>query len=180
MMRRSIAYLVPVLFLLAAALAAALAATPAAAHEKATVAITRADCARLVAHVPGPDVAYQPGVDVYGREVAPADLGGAPRIELPETIFIAIEVDLLERFGIPENPPPLDADVPPPLDADVPAPLDADVPAPLDADVPPLFDADAEMGWVVYQDGRFTFNGQPLQDEAQAGLAARCQEIVRQ
>ena len=149
MMRRSIACLAPAPFLLAAALAAA----PAAAHEKAAgpttrVAITRADCARLVEHVPGPAVAYQPGVDVYGREVAPADLDGAPRIELPETILIDIEVDLQARFGTPENEV--------------------------------LFDPDAELGWVVYQDGRFTFNGQPLQDEAEAELAARCQEIVRQ
>ncbi len=152
-----IACLAPALYLLSAALAATLAATPAAAHEKATVAITgvaitrvaitRADCARLVAHVPGPDLAYEPGVDVYGREVAPADLGGAPRIELPETIVIDIEVDLLQRFGIPANPA--------------------------------LYDADAEVGEVAYRDGRFTFNGQPLQDEAQAELAARCQEIVR-
>ena len=147
MVRRSIAYLAPALFLLAAALAAVLAVTPAAAHEKkATVAITRADCARLVAHVPGPDVAYQPGVDVYGREVVPADLGGAPRIELPETILIDIEIDLLQRFGIPADPT--------------------------------LYDPDAEVGEVVYRDGRFTFNGQPLQDEAQAELAARCQRIV--
>ncbi len=148
MMRRSIAYLVPVLFLLAAALAAA----PAAAHEKATVAIsvaiTRADCARLVAHVPAPDVAYRPGVDVYGREVAPADLGGAPRIETPETILIDIEIDLQARFDIPMDPT--------------------------------QYDPDAELGWVAYRDGRVTFNGQPLQDQAQAELAARCQEIVRQ
>ncbi len=154
-MRRSIiAYLAPALFLLAAALAAA----PAAAHEKATVAITgaaitrvaitRADCARLVAHVPAPDVAYEPGIDVYGREVVPADLGGAPRIELPETIHLDIEIDLLQRFGIPANPA--------------------------------LYDADAEVGEVAYRDGRFTFNGQPLQDQAQAELAARCQEVVRQ
>ena len=148
------AYLAPALFLLAAVLAVA----PAAAHEKATVpttgaaittvAITRADCARLVAHVPGPDVAYEPGVDVYGREVAPADLDGAPRIELPETILIDIEIDLQARFGIPANPT--------------------------------LYDPDAEVGEVAYRDGRFTFNGQPLQDQAQAELAARCQEIVRE
>ena len=154
MMRCSIAYLAPALFLLAAALAAA----PAAAHEKATVAITRvaittvaitrADCARLVAHVPAPDVAYRPGVDVYGRAVVPADLGGAPRIELPETILIDIEIDLQARFGIPADPT--------------------------------QYDPDAEVGEVAYRDGRFTFNGQPLQDQAQAELAARCQEIVRQ
>ncbi|MCH9011461.1 MAG: hypothetical protein IIA68_00175 [Proteobacteria bacterium] len=153
------AYLAPALFLLAAVLAAA----SAAAHEKATVptpraaitgaaittvAITRADCARLVAHVPAPDVAYRPGVDVYGREVAPADLGGAPRIELPETILIDIEIDLQARFGIPADPT--------------------------------QYDPDAEVGEVAYRDGRFTFNGQPLQDQAQAELAARCQEIDRQ
>ncbi len=114
----------------------------------ATVTITKADCARLVAHVPGPDVAYRPGVDVYGREVAPANLGGAPRIETPETILIDIEIDLQARFGTPENEV--------------------------------LFDPDAEVGEVAYRDGRFTFNGQPLLDEAQAELAARCQEIVRE
>ncbi len=43
-----------------------------------------------------------------------------------------------------------------------------------------LFDPDAEMGWVVCKDGRFTFNDQALQDEAEAELAARCQEIVRE
>ncbi len=143
MMRRSIiACLAPALFLLAAALAA----TPGAAHEKATVVITRADCARLVAHVPDPDVAYRPGVDVYGRAVVPADLGGPARIELPETILIDIEIDLLQRFGIPASPA--------------------------------LYDGDAEVGEVAYRDGRFTFNGQPLQDEAQAALAARCQKVV--
>ena len=146
-MRCSIANLIriPVPLFLAALLAAA----PARAHEETVeVAITRADCARLVAHVPDRDVAYQPGVDVYGRDVAPADLGGAPRIELPETILIDIEIDLLQRFGIPADPT--------------------------------LYDPDAEVGEVVYKDGRFTFNGQLLQDEAQAELAARCQEIVRQ
>ncbi len=132
------ACLVPALFLLVATLAAA--------HEKATVAITRADCARLVAHVPGPDMAYRPGVDVYGRAVAPADLGGPPRIELPEIILIDIEIDLLQRFGIPASPA--------------------------------LYDGDAEVGEVAYRDGRFTFNGQPLRDEAQAALAARCRKVV--
>ncbi len=148
MMRRSIiAYLAAALFLLAAALVAALAAAPAAAHEKATVAITGADCARLVEHVPDPDMAYRPGVDVYGREVAPADLGAAARVELLETVLIDIEVDLLARFGIPANEV--------------------------------LFDPDAEAGEVAYRDGRFTFNGQPLQDEDTAALAERCQRVTR-
>ena len=120
---------------------------PAAAHESLQVAITKADCARLVEHVPAPDVAYQPGVDVYGNPVAPADLGGAPRIELPESIVIDVEVDIFERFGIPVDPD--------------------------------QYEADAVIGEVAYRDGRFTFNGQPLQSEAQAELAARCQKIIR-
>ena len=123
------------------------AASPAAAHESLQVAITKADCTRLVEHVPAPDVAYQLGVDVYGNPVAPADAGGGTPIELPETIVIDVEVDLFQRFGIPVDPA--------------------------------LYDADAEVGEVVYRDGRFTFNGQPLHSEAQAELAARCQKIMR-
>jgi len=84
-------------------------AAPAGA-ETATVVITKADCARLVKHVPAPDVAYQAGVDVYGRPVVPADLYGGSRIAAPEEIFIAIDVDLFERFGIPPNGVSYDAD----------------------------------------------------------------------
>jgi hypothetical protein len=73
------------------------------AAEPGTVEITRADCSRLVKHVPAPDVAYQPGVDVNGNPVAPADLDGGYQVALPETIFIPITVLLQERFGIPAN-----------------------------------------------------------------------------
>ncbi len=77
-------------------------ATPAAAQS---VKITSADCARLVTkHVPAPDVAYTSGVDVRGRAVAPADLGGAPQIRIPDQINIPITVDLQKRLGIPANP----------------------------------------------------------------------------
>ena len=135
------------------------AATPAAAQTagapqtsakdpaSAAVTITKADCSQLVEHAPAPDVAYQPGVDVTGNSVAPVDLNGGYQLELPETIVIDIEVDLLDRFGIPANPV--------------------------------LYDANAVIGRVEYRDGRATFNGQPLQDEAQAELSRRCQEILR-
>jgi hypothetical protein len=69
----------------------------------ADVAITREDCQYLVRHQPAPDVAYQPGVDVHGRAVAPADLGGGSQIQLPETIYIPIEVNIGRRYGIPAN-----------------------------------------------------------------------------
>lgn len=118
----------------------------AAAAEPAIVTVSRADCLRLVEHAPAPDTAYRPGVDVRGRPVAPADLGGGTTVLSPEAIEIDIEVDLGDRFGIPANPD--------------------------------LFDADARIGMVrVAPDGRATFNGQPLQDEAQFELTRRCQEI---
>ena len=80
-----------------------LAATGAVLAEGRVVTLTKQDCRRLNVHVPEPDVAYRPGVDVNGRPVTPADLGGAPALAIPETVTIEIEVDLQDRFGIPAN-----------------------------------------------------------------------------
>ena len=74
-----------------------------AAPASAEVAISRRDCEQLVSHEPAPDVTYLPGVDVHGRPVAPADLGGGSQIALPEVIYIPIEVLVQDRFGIPAN-----------------------------------------------------------------------------
>jgi len=65
------------------------------------VVLKRSDCSRLTAHAPSADATYQPGVDVHGRAVAPADLAGTPPIVMPEEITIAITVELQQRFGIP-------------------------------------------------------------------------------
>jgi hypothetical protein len=65
--------------------------------------MSRQDCERLVQHEPAPGVTYQPGVDVHGRPVVPADLGGGAPIELPDVIYIPIEVLLQDRFHIPAN-----------------------------------------------------------------------------
>ncbi|WP_299399353.1 hypothetical protein [Pelagibius sp.] len=122
--------------------------------EQPYLTITRADCQRLVRHVPAADVAYQPGVDVRGRPVAPADLGAAepgaaPPLALPQAVVIPIEVDLFDRFGIPAGGV--------------------------------NFEADAFIGEVTVDlaTGEAFFNGQPLQSEAEAELAARCQRILR-
>ena len=69
----------------------------------ADIAVTRADCDRLVKHQPAPGVEYQPGVDVHGRPVAPADIGGGYQIKPPETIIIPIEILIQDRFNIPTN-----------------------------------------------------------------------------
>ena len=59
-----------------------LAGAPAARAE--IIVIGHDDCARLVPHEPAADVAYQPGVDVHGKAVAPADLPGSVQVDLPE------------------------------------------------------------------------------------------------
>jgi hypothetical protein len=84
-------------------IAVVLAAFAWAAPANAEVAISRQDCQRLVNHEPAPDVTYQPGVDVHGRPVAPADLGGGQQIQLPDVIYIPIEVLVQDNFGIPVN-----------------------------------------------------------------------------
>jgi hypothetical protein len=69
-----------------------------------TVTIKTSDCASFVSHIPTTDVAYKPGVDVHGRAVAPADLGGGVQIKPPEELTIPITIDLQKRLGIPIDP----------------------------------------------------------------------------
>lgn len=71
----------------------------------ADIAISRQDCQYLTRYQPAPDVNFQPGVDVRGRPVAPADIGGGQQLKLPETIYIPIEVDIGQRYHIPANSP---------------------------------------------------------------------------
>ena len=110
-----------------------------------TVTIKAEDCAQFVQHVPVSDVAYKPGVDVHGRAVAPADLGGSVAIDLPKEFSIPITVDLQKRLGIPVDPNQFQTQ-------------------------------NFTVGTVVWRDGQGFFNGQPLQSEESARLAALCQE----
>lgn len=89
---------------------AAISVAPAAAQESLRLAVTPDVCDRLVVHRPDDDVAYQPGVDVEGRPVAPADLPGTVRLTMPGTITIPVTVDIVERFGLPFDPGAIEAD----------------------------------------------------------------------
>lgn len=65
-----------------------------------TVYVTKSDCAQLVAHHPAPGVAYQPGVDVHGKYVAPADLPGTDATGLvPGGIHFDITVNPMAYAG---------------------------------------------------------------------------------
>ncbi|PKU25823.1 hypothetical protein [Telmatospirillum siberiense] len=63
----------------------------------AGVYVTRSDCMALVRHHPSPDVAYQPGTDVHGKYVAPADLpadnGG---FTLPDKVQFDLKINPMD------------------------------------------------------------------------------------
>ena len=74
-----------------------------AAHPAEAQVIRSSACQPLVEYRPDPGVTYQPGLDVRGNEVAPADLGGGYNIDLPEQIDIPIRFDLGGRLGLAEE-----------------------------------------------------------------------------
>jgi hypothetical protein len=104
-MQRLGASLTAILSLLSAA-----ADTPALA-EDAILRMTQGDCKRLVDHQPAPNVAHQPGVDVRGNVLAPAETGGDVGLELSDDLVISIEFDLFERLGSAPGRIPLEAKV---------------------------------------------------------------------
>jgi len=57
------------------------------------------DCQRLVEHHKPGAADYVPGVDVSGKPVVSADVGGGYNMGLPEAIDIQIGVDLADRLG---------------------------------------------------------------------------------
>lgn len=67
-----------------------------------TVKLSTGDCTKLVQHQPADDVTYKPGVDVRGKAVAPADLGGGYNMPIPEEINIQIGIDLADRMALRE------------------------------------------------------------------------------
>lgn len=56
-------------------------------------------CRLLPEYRPAQGVEYQPGVDVHGQFVAPADLPGQSLKQF-ESIEIPVEIDLIEKFGL--------------------------------------------------------------------------------
>lgn len=79
-------------------------------HEP-TLSVTLGACRTLVAHHPSPDVTYQPGVDVEGRAVAPADLpGSGGAAGLGDVFVIRLSAELARRLGLPRQPVPLEAE----------------------------------------------------------------------
>lgn len=85
-------------------LLAALLVMPGAAYaQNQSLSISVSDCQRIVRHQPAAGVDYTPGVDVHGKAVTPADLGGGTPLTLPETIDIQIGIDLADRLALRDS-----------------------------------------------------------------------------
>ncbi len=92
-------------------LAGTLGGPSAGAEQNLVLRVTEADCTNLINHITRPDVAYQPGVDVRGKAVVPADIDGGNDLGLSGDFRVTIEVDTADRLGIPADPNRYDADV---------------------------------------------------------------------
>ncbi len=117
--------------------------------EGGTVTIDRAACRFLIKHQPRADVTYQPGVDISGRAVAPADLEDRVDLQLPETLTIDITPELTK--WLPNTNPPYDR----------------------------LSNSKINIGTIALSGDSITMNGQPLSPGAQENLAILCLQQTR-
>lgn len=124
------------------------ASAPSRAAER-TIAIARSDCELAVRYVTPPGVDYQPGVDVNGHPVAPADLDDGRRLQLPESIPVFITDDLRRRFHVPHHSPLFDTD------------------------------AVAGIVELRLSDNRLTFNGVEIGSAEADALAAMCRDALK-
>jgi hypothetical protein len=127
----------------------ALGATTAAAQSEGggTINIGPQPCAEIAQLSEAPGVAYTPGVDARGNEVAPADLTGSSDPAQSKTLTqlpVKITTALLRKYGFPasENP----------------------------------FQGRAGVGYVVVRDGKAYLDGRELSPPATALLADACRQ----
>jgi len=71
--------------------------------EARTVIVDDGRCRVAERHVPDADVAYRPGVDVKGKAVAPADLGGGNNVQTPRFVPLPLNIPISEF--LPVTPP---------------------------------------------------------------------------
>ena len=119
--------------------------------ERIRVEVTAALCRRLVRHTPEPGVAYEPGVDVRGDPVAPADIDGGGRDVAERLLDRAIVFDLMLN---------------PLLFAGNPALADR------------FPNTDIDLGRIEYdrESGRLTHDGEPLADPQTAAMRKACRD----
>jgi hypothetical protein len=112
-------------------------------------AVDPALCRALVKHTPDADVTYQPGVDVQGNPVAPADLPGQPQMQLPDKIQIPLTISLVQALHLSTSTLPGSE-------------LGAGT--------------EATIGMITVEGDKVFLNGQPISDTQQDNLAVLCMQ----
>lgn len=120
-------------------------ALPARAEAPA-LSVDPAFCRQLTKHTPAPDVAYQPGRDVHGKPVAPADLDGGAQIALPESFAIPLTADLFKFLNLDQGSFPFNA----------------------------MPRNDINLGTLTLRGDQVFYNGRPLSPAQQNELIALC------
>ena len=65
-----------------------------------SIAVEKILCKPAMIHTPSSDVAYQPGVDVNGNPVAPADINAAPQIMNSTYTEVPLNIDLAKKLHL--------------------------------------------------------------------------------
>jgi hypothetical protein len=106
-------------------------------------------CNQLVNATPDANVAYQPGIDVNGNKVAPADLPSNNAIKMPDKIQIPLTVNLAQAAHFDTSTYPFNQ-------------LGAGT--------------EGVIGMLTVEGNQVSFNGQPIGDEQQRQLAVLCMQ----
>jgi hypothetical protein len=124
-----------------------------AGSDAGALLVSYEDCRRLTRYVPADDAEYRPGVDVYGRPVASADLDGGSAVELPRAFTFFLDFSPFEK-GVEEIEVGQGAKA-------------------------RLEETTLALGRVsVDEDGFTTFDGRPLHDADEARLFGLCREAL--
>jgi hypothetical protein len=112
-----------------------------------TITVSPSACQAITAHTPADDVAYKPGVDVHGNDVASADLNssGTLNFDADHEFWLPIEIPLEDVLSIAASDT-----------------LDA------------IRESKIGAGTVTVKNGQAYFNGQPLGDANSNAIAAAC------
>jgi hypothetical protein len=105
-------------------------------------------CNALTAHVPSEDITYQPGVDVEGRTVAPADLADNNQLVAPDSYSFDLFVPLDEAVTIDAGD-----------------------------NLERIGQSEIGVGTVTVEGNQVYYNDQPLQSEEAHALAEACREL---
>lgn len=147
------------------------------------VQVDAAACAYATAHVPSPGTNYEPGVDVNGNPVAPADLAPSHPIQFPSRFAIPITSNVAKMLrGTAAATATTARTATTAGTTTTGTATTAGAPAAATGTTAggsaPGFRADAYLGMVTVENGRLSYNGQPLGDDPDEELAALCRNAA--